>query len=215
MVLLAPYANDHWHPNGPGDARPNALKVIRDQGLDDGLVGKVFFITGCTSGLGLQTARAIHATGADIYFTGRDEKKGAEVREDLLRDGRSGKAEYIEMHLDSLDSVRTAAKGFLQRCSTLNVLICNAGSFVYSHQLLHILKSVEFNSNPIFCIRRSRLSQGEDERWIRAALWNQSLGPLCAIPRTQSSFDQFVHAAIPLSCHLAIRIRTSTVRYPI
>ncbi|OQU93607.1 hypothetical protein CLAIMM_00091 [Cladophialophora immunda] len=127
MALLAPYANDHRNPNGPADARPNALKIIRDQALDGALAGKVFFITGCTSGLGLETARAIHATGADIYFTGRETEKGREIRNALLRDGKPGKAEYIEMHLDSLESVRTAAAEFLKRSDKLNVLICNAG----------------------------------------------------------------------------------------
>lgn len=33
-MALRPYANDHRDPNGPGDARPNALKIIRDQNLD-------------------------------------------------------------------------------------------------------------------------------------------------------------------------------------
>ena len=127
MTILAPYANDHRDPNGPGDARPNALKIVRDQNMDGKLTGKVFFITGCTSGLGLETARAIHATGADIYFTGRDAQKGEEIREALLRDGKPGKAEYVEMHLDSLDSVRAAATEFLRRSDKLNILICNAG----------------------------------------------------------------------------------------
>ncbi|KIM99206.1 hypothetical protein OIDMADRAFT_43200 [Oidiodendron maius Zn] len=102
------------------------MKIVRDQNMDGKLTGKVFFITGCTSGLGLETARAIHATGADIYFTGRDAQKGKEIREALLRDGKPGKAEYVEMHLDSLGSVRAAATEFL-RSDKLNVLICSAG----------------------------------------------------------------------------------------
>jgi NAD(P)-dependent dehydrogenase (short-subunit alcohol dehydrogenase family) len=130
MAILAPYANDHRDPNGPGDARPTALKIVRDQNLDGKLNGKVFLITGCTSGLGLETARAIHATGSDIYFTGRDATKGKEIREILLKDGKPGKAEYIEMHLDSLESVRAAAAEFSRRSNKLNVLICNAGGCV-------------------------------------------------------------------------------------
>lgn len=91
------------------------------------MVGKGFFITGCTSGLGLETARAIRATGADIYFTGRDKQKGEEIREALLQDGKPGKVEYTEMHLDSLESVRAATTEFHKRSDKLNVLICNAG----------------------------------------------------------------------------------------
>ena len=109
MTILAPYANDHRDPNGPGDARPNALKIVRDQNMDGKLTGKVFFITGCTSGLGLETARAIHATGADIYFTGRDAQKGEEIREALLGDGKPGKAEYLNLQCGSVSKYHTSS----------------------------------------------------------------------------------------------------------
>ncbi|KIW41798.1 uncharacterized protein PV06_05411 [Exophiala oligosperma] len=128
MARLAPYANDHRDTNGPGDARPNALKIIRDQNLDGQLVGKIFLITGCTAGLGLETARALRATGADVYFTGRDVAKGKQVVESLSKYDRPGKIAFIEMHLDSLESVRAAAGNFLKQSGgKLNVLIANAG----------------------------------------------------------------------------------------
>ena len=90
MSPVAPYANDHRDTNGPGDARPTALKIVRDQALDGKLSGKVILVTGGTSGIGFQTARALHATGADIYFTGRDPQKGKEAEEELRRDGKAG-----------------------------------------------------------------------------------------------------------------------------
>ncbi|KAF4830108.1 WW domain-containing oxidoreductase [Colletotrichum tropicale] len=124
---IAPYDKDHEDPNGPGDARPTALKVIRDQGLDGKLQGKVFFVTGCTNGIGVETARALHATGADVYITGRDTARGEEVAKRIMHDGKPGKVVFIEMHLDSLASVRDAASKFLQLSDTLNCLICNAG----------------------------------------------------------------------------------------
>ncbi|KAJ0336049.1 hypothetical protein COL922a_008434 [Colletotrichum nupharicola] len=85
---IAPYDKDHEDPNGPGDARPTALKVIRDQGLDGKLQGKVFFVTGCTNGIGVETARALHATGADVYITGRDTARGEEVVKRIIHDGK-------------------------------------------------------------------------------------------------------------------------------
>ncbi|KAI8651270.1 hypothetical protein NCS55_01370800 [Fusarium keratoplasticum] len=125
--MAAPYANDHLNPNGPDDARPTALKIIRDEDLDGKLTGKVFLITGCTSGIGIEIARAIHATGADVYITGRQADKGKEVVNRILADGKPGKVVYLDMSLDSIASAKKAAANFLGLSKTLNVLICNAG----------------------------------------------------------------------------------------
>lgn len=128
--ILAPYAIDHEDPNGPGDARPTALKIIRDQKLDGSLVGKVFFISGGTNGIGVETARAIHATGADVYITGQNRERGTEVAEHIAGDGKPGKVEFLETNLGSLESVRETARKFLEVSGgKVNVLITNAGEF--------------------------------------------------------------------------------------
>jgi NAD(P)-dependent dehydrogenase (short-subunit alcohol dehydrogenase family) len=130
MSHLAPYAREHADLNGPGDARPTALKIIRDQSLDGQLEGKVFLVTGGTSGIGLETVRALHATGADVYFTGREPKQGTAVANALKTDGKPGKVEFIALTLDSLKSVHSAAAEFLARANgQLNCLVCNAGEY--------------------------------------------------------------------------------------
>lgn len=141
MALNAHYANDHRNPNGPGDARPTALKIIRDQGLDGELLGKVFFVTGCTSGIGTETARALHVTGADVYFTGRDEKAGHNLVERLTKDGKPGKVVFIKLDMTSLASVQEAASRFKGMSDKLNGLICNAG--IYKPGISSILQCYE------------------------------------------------------------------------
>lgn len=54
-----PYSDRHTNLQGPGDQRPTAEEVVKDQGLVDGLKGCTVFITGCTSGIGIETARAL------------------------------------------------------------------------------------------------------------------------------------------------------------
>ncbi|KAL8689679.1 MAG: hypothetical protein Q9218_004709 [Villophora microphyllina] len=118
------YATVHKTPGGPGDARPTALDIVRDEGLEGKLSDKVVLITGCSSGIGIETAKAIAATGAKVFCTARDLKKGESALSSILQ---SGRVELIKMDLNSLDSVRSAAKDVLTKTETLNVLINNAG----------------------------------------------------------------------------------------
>lgn len=128
MAYLAPYAADHADTNGPGDARPNALKIVRDENLDGALAGKIVLITGGTNGIGVETARAIHVTGADVYVTGQNRERGQEAVKMITDDGKPGKVVFLEMSLDSLQSVRDTAKKVLELTGgQLNVLITNAG----------------------------------------------------------------------------------------
>ena len=81
-----PYAAQHSSLHGPSDQRPTAEQVIRDQNLVGELPGLNVLITGCTSGIGIETARALYLTGANIYITARDVGKGREVAAELSTD---------------------------------------------------------------------------------------------------------------------------------
>ena len=127
---MSRYAASHISTKGPGDARPTALQVIEDEDLIGKLAGKVVLVTGANSGIGVETARAIHATGATLFLTARDSAK-AQQAVDNVKNGPGPKSDApihaIEMRLDSIASVRTAAKAFLAKSSKLNLLVLNAG----------------------------------------------------------------------------------------
>ncbi|KAI9727407.1 MAG: hypothetical protein M1834_008413 [Cirrosporium novae-zelandiae] len=126
-----PYAAAHLSPNGEGDARPTALQIIHDENLVNKMQDKVMLVTGASSGIGAETARALHATGAHVFIQVRDVPKGEAVMRDILASSEgTGKLELIKMDLDSLASVRAGVEEFLKRASTLNVLVNNAGELL-------------------------------------------------------------------------------------
>jgi NAD(P)-dependent dehydrogenase (short-subunit alcohol dehydrogenase family) len=129
-----PYKEAFVNTKGPGDARPTALQVLRDNDRIGQWSDKVVLITGATNGIGIETARAIHATGAHVLITARDGARAEKVVQDILETSEGkGKLEVIEMHLESLESVKEAAKEFLSKSKKLNILINNAGRGFHFH----------------------------------------------------------------------------------
>ncbi|EHK42501.1 hypothetical protein TRIATDRAFT_86611 [Trichoderma atroviride IMI 206040] len=109
---------------GPGDARPTASQIVQDQQLVDKLSNKVILITGCSSGIGVETARALYLTGATLYLTARDTAKVEAALGDLIE---SPRVHVLHLDLDSLGSVRACAEEFKSKTARLNILIENAG----------------------------------------------------------------------------------------
>lgn len=114
---------------GPGDARPTAEQIIKDEDLVNKLQDKVFLVTGVSSGIGIETLRVLYLTGAHVYGTVRNLEKGKKVVDDILANNSSdGKIDLIEMDLESFDSIRKGAADFLQKSGgKLNLLLNNAG----------------------------------------------------------------------------------------
>ena len=120
------YSEAHIYENlrGPDDARPSALQIVQDEGLEGKMTDKVFVVTGASAGIGVETGRALAATGGKVFLTARDVKKGEAACKSFLEPGR---VEFLEMDNNSLDSVRAAAKAFLSKSNKLNVIVNNAG----------------------------------------------------------------------------------------
>ncbi|KAL5384330.1 hypothetical protein DPSP01_005477 [Paraphaeosphaeria sporulosa] len=126
LNLPTPYAEVHELENlqGAGDARPTALQILKDQDLVGKLGGKVALVTGVSSGLGIETARALKAAGMHVFGAVRNlEKARTALKDDL----EPGKLDLIHLDNNSLSSVRAGAADFLSKSSTLNILVNNAG----------------------------------------------------------------------------------------
>lgn len=92
------------------------------------LEGKVALITGANSGIGRVTARELALQGAHVFLACRSKTKTQPVLDEIAEksDGKA-KAEFLELDLGDLESVRACAKQFVDRQLPLNILICNAG----------------------------------------------------------------------------------------
>ena len=122
------YAAVHANPQGAGDARPTASQIIEDEGLINKLHDKTIVITGCSSGLGLETTLALHKTGARLFLTARNLSKAREALKDILPSSEDKQRELFELDQTSLDSVRKCAAEITNAANgKLNILICNAG----------------------------------------------------------------------------------------
>jgi retinol dehydrogenase-12 len=89
------------------------------------MAGRTVLVTGATSGIGRETARALARLGACVVLGVRDAGRGREVAAGILRAG--GRAEVLEIDLASFASVRAAAAAFLASHESLDVLVNNAG----------------------------------------------------------------------------------------
>lgn len=121
---MSRYAAAHIDPQGPGDARPTALQIVQDEGFKGKLTGKVAVVTGVSSGLGIETVRALAATGATLYLTARNLEKAEAALADIFD---SSTMTLVQMDQASLESVRIAAQTILSQTSQISLLIANAG----------------------------------------------------------------------------------------
>lgn len=108
-------------------------KHISDLGVRDwrperlpDLTGKIHFITGGNSGLGLETAKMLAEKNADIIIAARNPDK-AEQAAEIVRPLGTGFVETAALDLASLDSVRACAEDMRARFPELDSIINNAG----------------------------------------------------------------------------------------
>ncbi len=121
---MSQYADAYADSQGPGDARPTALQIIKDEEVEGKLNDKIIVITGTSSGIGIETVRALSATGAKLFLTARDLDKAKNALSGIFDPSRM---ELVRMDQGSLEDVRVAAKQILAKTDKINILVNNAG----------------------------------------------------------------------------------------
>lgn len=96
--------------------------------------GRVVLVTGATSGIGLATATALAALGADLHLVGRDPDKAATAL-DAVESAGPGRAQLHLVDLSDLSAVATFAKRLRERTDRLDALVHNAGALTRTYQV--------------------------------------------------------------------------------
>ena len=92
------------------------------------LSGKRVLITGVSAGLGVETARALAAHGAQVVGAARDLSKAQAATEQVRAQAASGGSlDLVKLDLASLDSVRRCADALLVASKSFDLIIANAG----------------------------------------------------------------------------------------
>ncbi|MCC6764011.1 MAG: SDR family NAD(P)-dependent oxidoreductase [Deltaproteobacteria bacterium] len=94
-------------------------------GIDLG--GRVALVTGGSSGLGRETARALAAHGAEVVLTARDVPKGEAVAADVRASTGNAAVSVQELELGSLASIRRFAERMRAKHPRIDLLVANAG----------------------------------------------------------------------------------------
>ncbi|HEY7508564.1 MAG TPA: SDR family oxidoreductase [Nitrososphaera sp.] len=90
---------------------------------------RVCLVTGATSGIGKEIASGLAGLGATVVFVGRDAAKCETVLREIVQKHPGSDVSYVICDLSSQESVRGLAAKFLDKHSSLHVLVNNAGLF--------------------------------------------------------------------------------------
>jgi NAD(P)-dependent dehydrogenase (short-subunit alcohol dehydrogenase family) len=98
------------------------------------LQGQIIVITGATTGIGLESGKALAKGGATVVLTARTDKKGATavqtVQNYLKEEGvQNSKVYFVQLDLDSLDNVKSFPKRFQEKLgdAKIDTVLNNAG----------------------------------------------------------------------------------------
>jgi NAD(P)-dependent dehydrogenase (short-subunit alcohol dehydrogenase family) len=86
------------------------------------VAGRTVFVTGAARGIGAESARRLHAAGANVALVGLEPEKLAALAEQLGR-----RAAWFEADVTDYDALVAAVEGTVARFGSIDVAIANAG----------------------------------------------------------------------------------------
>ncbi|CAG4973581.1 unnamed protein product [Colias eurytheme] len=89
--------------------------------------GKTVIVTGCTSGIGKETARELAKRGAKVIMACRNLELAEKIKDEIIKETDNEKVLVKKLDLSSFSSIRAFAEDINKSEQKLDVLIHNAG----------------------------------------------------------------------------------------
>ncbi|HLH64718.1 MAG TPA: SDR family oxidoreductase [Solirubrobacteraceae bacterium] len=106
-------------------AAADGTEPTRDAPAD--LRGRVFLVTGASTGIGRAVCEQLAARGATLWLAGRSAQRTAAARDQIAAATGNSRLRALTLDLGDLDSVRRLARELLAADEPLHCLINNAG----------------------------------------------------------------------------------------
>ena len=104
------------------------------------VAGRTFVVTGGSSGVGFETAKALAAAGGNVVLTSRDPERGARAVDTIKRSAfgdislSGGQVRFLQLDQASMASVANFADRLMQTTDTIHGLVLNAGQISQQFQ---------------------------------------------------------------------------------
>ncbi|KAI0391639.1 hypothetical protein F5Y17DRAFT_468101 [Xylariaceae sp. FL0594] len=93
--------------------------------------GRVFFVTGGYTGVGLALCKILYSHNASVYIAGRNKTKAAKAISEIDKSSspgsNGGRVKFVSLDLSDLSTIKPAVEKFLAQEQRLDVLVNNAG----------------------------------------------------------------------------------------
>ena len=108
--------------------------VCSKETLQKDLSGKIYIVTGTTSGIGLATVKQLAKQSATVICASRNIELAKEIGAQISKETSNNNVHNLLLELDSLDSVRDFIKVFNKKFSKLDGLVNNAAVMNTPHR---------------------------------------------------------------------------------
>ncbi len=105
------------------------------------LSGKTILLTGCTSGIGLETMRTLAKRGGHVIGVGRTQEKADKAWQSVSESGVKGNVTPLGCELEDFAAVAELADKVRAMNTPIDILICNAG--IIGRSKLQAIRGIE------------------------------------------------------------------------